>query len=251
MQPHEETEVTRFLDEAIQHFKVGARAQLRVLDFGCGSGVLVAHLLSLGYDAYGCDIDVYWKADADHAERLRLISRAPYRLPFDDGTFDVVVSTSVLEHAQNKSDLFAEIHRVLAANGVAMHLYPSKWYLPTEPHIYVPFVNMLWPRCPAWWLSLWAWLGIRNEYQSGMRWQDVRTVNERYCHQGLSYWSHRRYRRLSMAVFGNHQDATRFFAERGYGGVVGLLKRLHFPAAVTGFLSSTFRMSFLINRKET
>lgn len=36
----------------------------------------------------------------------------PYRLPFDSETFDVAVSTSVLEDAHNKKELFRKIHRV-------------------------------------------------------------------------------------------------------------------------------------------
>jgi SAM-dependent methyltransferase len=249
VQDREHEAVARFLNEAIQHFKPGQPARTRVLDFGCGAGVLADSLAELGYSTAGCDIDPYWDVTGPTAHRLRIISRHPYRIPFEDQSFDVVVSTSVLEHAQNKTELFAEINRVLAPTGVAMHLYPSKWYLPTEPHIYVPLVNMFWPNCPRWWLSLWAWLGVRNEYQTRMRWQDVRAVNERYCHDGLSYWSHRAYRRLSMDVFGNYHDATAFFAQRGYGGVVRLSQRLRMPASVAGLMSSTFRMSFLVNRK--
>src|SRR5687767_7566315 len=114
----EHEEVTRFLDEAIRHFGRSGSAPTRVLDFGCGSGTLVERLASLGYAAEGCDIEPYWDAASPNAHRMRLISRGPYRLPYDEGTFDVVVSTSVLEHAQNKAELFQEIHRVLAPHGV-------------------------------------------------------------------------------------------------------------------------------------
>ena len=61
-----------------------------------------------------------------------------------------------------------------------MHLYPSKWYLPSEPHIYVPLVNVFWPRCPRWWLALWARLGVRNEHQGHMGWKEVVDINVRY-----------------------------------------------------------------------
>jgi len=57
----------------------------------------------------------YWQQKS-HAtvERLATISLTPYRLPYESDTLDVVVSTSVLEHAQNKEELFLEIHRVHA-----------------------------------------------------------------------------------------------------------------------------------------
>lgn len=250
MKDSEDLDITRFIDATIQHFKQRSASGIRVLDFGCGTGTLVANLARAGYAAYGCDVDPYWDSKAEHAARLETIQREPYRLPYEKGSFDFVVSTSVLEHAQNKRELFGEIHRVLATGGVAIHLYPSKWYLPVEPHIYVPLVNMFWPNCPRWWLSLWAWLGIRNEFQTEMGWKATRTDNQRYCNRGLSYWSHGMYRKLSMDVFGNYHDATGLLARWGYGGLVGLSRRLHLPASVTAFVSSTFRMSLLVSRKE-
>ena len=242
-------DITKFVDQAIQHFSPGRRSGKRVLDFGCGSGGLVDRLATLGYAAEGCDIKPFWDGSSPLAKRLSVISQNPYRLPFDDNYFDLVLSTSVLEHAQNKGELFREIHRVLAPSGVAMHLYPSKWYIPTEPHIYVPLVNMMWPRCPQWWLAFWAWMGIRNEYQSEMAWREVRAANSRYCRDGLSYWSHGAYRKLSVEVFGHYADETSFFVKNGYGGAVNLLRKLHLPVAVAGIICSTLRMSFLVNIK--
>src|SRR4051794_17135538 len=63
----------------------------RLLDFGCGEGRLYRAFKSLGYGAYGCDFASELDPDGD---RLRLIED-PYRLPFDDETFDLVVSSQV------------------------------------------------------------------------------------------------------------------------------------------------------------
>jgi len=249
MLEREHDQAARFLDLAIQHVLPGERSCTRVLDFGCGSGELVKTLAAFGYAASGCDVKKFWEESGTNAERMRVIRDQPYRLPFSDQVFDVVVSTSVLEHAQNKEEIFPEIHRVLVPGGVAMHLYPSKWYVPTEPHIYVPLVNMFWPKCPRWWLSLWAIVGVRNEYQGSMSWRQARTVNLKYCEEGLSYWSHRQYRRLSMAIFGNYCDATAYFMQHGYGGLVSLCQAVRVPNWLAGRISSVFRMSFLINRK--
>ncbi len=99
-----------FLDIAIRLLGgFSLPSHTKVLDFGCGSGQLVDALLQLGFDAYGCDISAYWSGEPSVApERLHLISSMPYRLPFDDSIFDVVVSTSVLEHAQNKEEYFQD-----------------------------------------------------------------------------------------------------------------------------------------------
>ena len=154
--------VDQFLHTAIGEIGgYGDPATVKVLDFGCGGGSLVGDLVSAGYDAHGCDMDEYWRArpDAD-GRRFGKISPDPYRIPFEDSCFDIVVSTSVFEHAQNTETCFREIHRVLKPGGYSMHLLPAKWHLPYEPHIFVPLVNFIWPHVPRWWLALWALLGV-------------------------------------------------------------------------------------------
>jgi ribosomal protein L11 methylase PrmA len=55
--PEDIAGTARFFDRAISEFMVCRRPPpIRVLDFGCGSGDLVAGLTDLGYDAYGCDV---------------------------------------------------------------------------------------------------------------------------------------------------------------------------------------------------
>lgn len=70
----------------------------KVLDVGCGEGVLVSELIKRGVDAFGIDVS--------HVAVDRALSKLPGRfqcgsvldLPYDSGTFDVVVSTHCLEH---------------------------------------------------------------------------------------------------------------------------------------------------------
>ncbi len=239
-----------FLDTAIKkHMTSSTASSVKVLDFGCGKGNLVRDLSSLKYDAYGCDIDAYWEKESKHETgRLSRISLAPYRLPFEDGNFDFVVSISVLEHAQNKEECFKEIHRVLKNGGYAMHLYPGKWYLPYEPHIYVPFVNMLWPTCPKWWLSFWAMLGVRNEFQQGKSWKEVFNLNTRYCKRALSYWSNRKYYKLSQEIYGNYSAPMKFYINHADGGAAKFFRR--FPAkGLWGWLIGNIRMNFIVLKK--
>jgi SAM-dependent methyltransferase len=239
-----------FLDTAIKrHVPSRTASSIKVLDFGCGKGNLVKELSSLRYDANGCDIDAYWEKESEpETDTLSRISLAPYRLPFENGTFDVVVSTSVLEHAQNKEECFKEIHRVLKSGGYAMHLYPGKWYLPYEPHIYVPFVNMLWPTCPKWWLSFCAKLGVRNEFQQGKSWKEVVDLNTRYCELGLSYWSNRKYYKLSQKVYGNYSAPMKFYINHANGGAAKFFRR--FPAkGLWGWLIGNIRMNFIVLKK--
>jgi SAM-dependent methyltransferase len=239
-----------YFDHYFRGFKASP-VGVRVLDFGCGSGRLVKELRALGYDAYGCDAWTQLGAGPPPDDAYLLeISVNPYRLPYDDANFDFVVSTSVFEHAQNKDQCFREIHRVLKPGGHSLHIYPGKWYLPTEPHIYVPLVSWMWPAVPRWWLALWAFLGIRNEYQQGKGWKEVMESNARYCALGLSYWSTRHYRRISAQIFGNSSFPMESFIEYGGGGFNRLLKKFpRFTWPIFSPIMREFRMGVLEQQK--
>lgn len=222
--------------------------KVRILDFGCGGGSLVKNLQSFGYEAFGCDMQEYWcESESANTESFRQINQSPYQIPFPDNYFDVVVSTSVLEHAQNTKELFLEIKRVLKPRGVAMHLFGAKWYLPKEPHIYVPFVNYFWPNCPLWWFKAWALLGIRNEYQNKLSWQETAALNYHYSREGLAYYTNTFYRKLSGEIFGNFQNPMDFYVRNSGGGVSRISRYLPW-LKFWGWASSNFRMNFILMR---
>src|SRR5262245_35825922 len=84
-------ETAAFFDRAIHEIAACRSASpIRVLDFGCGAGQLVEEMVRRGYDAAGCDI----YADPAASQRCRRIELSPYRLPFADHSFDIVLSTS-------------------------------------------------------------------------------------------------------------------------------------------------------------
>lgn len=239
--------IAQFFHEAIRQLTHN-NMPVKLLDFGCGAGQLVQDFCQLGYNAYGCDV---WTTYAQKPvnERLSEIQINPYRLPFEDNHFDIVVSTSVLEHAQNTEECFQEIYRVLKPGGTAMHLFPGKWYLPSEPHIYVPLANWFWPYCPNWWLMLWAMFGIRNEHQQNISWQATYLANAQYCQQGLCYRSSDYYEKLSLKLFKNFSWPMKFYIQHAPGGLNKILRKLPFQS-VLGMLSKEFRMGFLMTQKE-
>jgi SAM-dependent methyltransferase len=217
---------------------------ITTLDFGCGRGELVAALRDLNFDAWGCDNGAFRSGDFEPSDRLLEIEVFPYRIPFPDSSFDAVISTSVLEHAFNKAEIFAEIYRVLRKGGLMLHHLPGKWYLPREPHILVPFVSWMSPHVPRWWLSLWAIFGIRNQYQKGFSWRQVVDVNTTYVKTGIDYWSHKKLHECVIAVFGNCQFPNHYFIKHADGGFARVARRLPVPgffAWATGY----FRVGLL------
>jgi SAM-dependent methyltransferase len=235
----------RLFDLAIRRFGQGEAR--RVLDFGCGAGALVRGLEAAGYESFGCDFP---GSVSDRSEgQFREILTAPeYSLPFPDEHFDVIVSTGVLEHAQNKRECFAEMSRILKRGGFTVHLFPARRFLPFEPHIHVPLANWFWPTCPKWWFALWALAGVRNDSQMGMNWRAVAANNIAYSASGLSYWSTPSIERLANEVFGNCVWPMRFYLENAGGRYARWVGRLPVQK-MWDYISREFRYSFLLMRK--
>ena len=242
-----------FFDRAIAEMaRLEKTTQITVLDFGCGCGELVQRMVELGYDAYGCDIVLAPDAPCivSASNRFKQINRAPYRLPFDDESFDVVVSSSVLEHARNPDEYLVEICRVLRAGGIAMHLLPGKWYLPHEPHILVPFANYFYPNCPTWWFALWVLLGRCYPDHKRLGWRGAVKACKDYYDTGVYYLSTRQHERLSRAVFGSCEWPMEFYIAHGHGAFARLCRKLPMRR-LWGILSREFRMAFLVHRKQS
>jgi ubiquinone/menaquinone biosynthesis C-methylase UbiE len=101
----------------------------RILDFGCGSGNLAAHLAALGYSVTGVDISSAMlesarKCFADAAQWIQL-STSWRSLPFKGETFDGVVASSTLEYAANLELVFREIARVTKRGGLLAATIPD------------------------------------------------------------------------------------------------------------------------------
>lgn len=92
----------------------------RTLDVGCGEGRLTRLLASLGHRMVGVDASPTLIAAArDLAPEMDLHVANAANIPFDDASFDQVVSFMCLHDVDDLGGAVREIARVLEASGVA------------------------------------------------------------------------------------------------------------------------------------
>jgi SAM-dependent methyltransferase len=93
----------------------------KILDVGCGTGVLAERLLREGYDVTGADPSAAMLEQMSARDPgLKTVHASGQNLPFDDGTFDFTFSVAVMHHiAEPKEvhDTLVEMCRVTKPGG--------------------------------------------------------------------------------------------------------------------------------------
>ncbi len=121
------------------------RSGMRLLDFGCGPGQLVEAAMTLGLDARGADVFYGGEKDRQEVVARGLLGNVVReirdgRIPFDDATFDLVVSNQVFEHVEDLDGTLAEVRRVMKPDGMLVALFPTREVV-REAHCGVPFLH--------------------------------------------------------------------------------------------------------------
>lgn len=153
-----------------------------------------------------------------------MIRGEPYRLPFDDASFDYVVSQQVFEHVKDYAATLSELRRVMKPGGVGINIFFPPRMRIREGHVFVPFASILQHRA---WLHLWARLGIRNQFQEGMDAREVVNANHAYLRDHTTYYTRRRVLQEARAVF----PAARLAELEMLGAAPGRTRRLAYAVA--------------------
>jgi ubiquinone/menaquinone biosynthesis C-methylase UbiE len=116
----------------------------KLLDLGAGSGRIPEMNFKDKVEVvYGID------PDPDIKQNSYLDNAAVGNgesLPYEENTFDVVISDNVLEHLVNPEKVFKEVHRVLKPGGYYLFKTPNKYhYMPLiarlTPHFFHEWIN--------------------------------------------------------------------------------------------------------------
>lgn len=122
----------------------------RVLDMGCGAAGKSLYYASLGADfVTGVDIVSHYETEAcalaDNlglADKFRFVCASACDLPFEDGSFDVIIMNDFVEHVSDPEGALREAMRLLAPSGRIYINFPP-YYHPYGAHL-SDAVNMPW-----------------------------------------------------------------------------------------------------------
>jgi methionine biosynthesis protein MetW len=136
--------VVRFIGTVhVRSLSKSLPAGARILDVGCGRGVLLSSLADRGHEVHGMDVSETAVAGADPRAQIK-VAGCLTECGYPDRHFDQVILWHVLEHLTNPREVLAEIHRILKPGGQVIVAVPNfsslqaEWSGPAWFHLDLP-----------------------------------------------------------------------------------------------------------------
>jgi SAM-dependent methyltransferase len=97
----------------------------KVLDIGCGRGLLLNKLRQRGWDPIGTELSEDAAAHARDQLGLPVFTQPLEEINFPSNEFDLVILWHVLEHVQSPRDVIHEVARILKPGGTLLVAVPN------------------------------------------------------------------------------------------------------------------------------
>lgn len=119
------------LDSILKDYPELAHAE-RVLDIGCGNGMLLSRFAHAAKELYGIDLNDYLAVPEKDRISFAVLDLNFDRLPYADASLDVVFALQVIEHLENPFLIMREVKRVLAPGGLFILSIPNPYTLSSK-----------------------------------------------------------------------------------------------------------------------
>lgn len=113
----------------------GERIGGRILDIGCGDGILLKKIRDIGerdnlpLSLTGLDVSLIRLKRTRKRSGAEVVNADASHLPFADSVYDLVFCSQVMEHLPEPGKALAELGRVVKAGGVVIISLPvASWY---------------------------------------------------------------------------------------------------------------------------
>lgn len=108
--------------------KSSLRPNAKVLDVGCGNGVISRHLGRMGYNVLGIDVSdktIEKARSIDPMPNVSFMKKSAEELVASGEKYDVVICSEVLEHLNEPGKLLKVLYATLADNGKLVVTVPN------------------------------------------------------------------------------------------------------------------------------
>lgn len=138
----------------------------RVLEVGCGFGIFTLVTRrdygwnTTGIEPSGEGFDTSFTLAREVAKEYNIsedviVNAAGESLPFENETFDLVFSSTVLEHTQDPRRVLNEAIRILKVGGIMQFVFPNYASF-FEGHYAIPWIPYMKHKAGSFWVRLWG-----------------------------------------------------------------------------------------------
>jgi len=128
------------IEKLLEEYSNNKIVDKKILDIGTGNGGIAFYFSKTGNSVSA--VDVHDSIQNEYRESLNFRLVRDENLPFEDKSFDIVISNHIIEHTPNQSLHLREINRVLRDKGECYLSMPNRLF-PYEVHTKTIFIHYL------------------------------------------------------------------------------------------------------------